>query len=71
MFYFLSHSKFQERRDSLFFTENGKTFYDDKQHLFGDFTLKIVGEITSRISEVEGQYVMTCGELKRGRHVAR
>jgi hypothetical protein len=39
--------------------------------LFGDFTLKIVGEMTQKKSRVVGQYVFTCGTMKRDKHMAR
>ena len=59
--------------NSMYYTENGKTYfaYGNKVFLLGDFTLKIVGEMVRKKTKVSGQYVFTCGAMKRDKQFAR
>ena len=40
---------FQEQVNYTFFTKSGKTYYGKKGFFLGDFTLKIVGEMTQEV----------------------
>ena len=70
MFNSIIFFKFQETNSS-FFTEGGKTYYGTNGDLFGDFTLKIVGEMNQRKTRVAGEYVLTCGTVKHERNMGR
>ena len=49
--------------------ENGKTMVVDEGecNIFGDFTLKLQGQLASKTKESHGYWVATCTSLTQGR----
>ena len=49
--------------------ENGKTMVVDEDGccIFGDFTLKLQGQLVSKTKESHGHWVATCTSLSQGR----
>ena len=49
--------------------ENGKTFVSDEdgRRIFGDFSLKLQGQLISDIKEKHGNWVVACTAQSKGR----
>jgi hypothetical protein len=50
-----------EEMSSMFFTMGGKTFYGKDRQLFGDFIIKVVGEMKLVKKKTSGRWVCLCG----------
>ena len=56
---------FQNNTERRFISQDGKTYFGSGE-FFGDFTIKVVGEINSPSRQDAGQWVCVCSTITRG-----
>lgn len=56
---------FQNKVDERFISQDGKTYFGSGE-FFGDFTLKVLGELEAHNKKDAGQWVCVCSTISRG-----